>query len=36
VGGGGWFTGQLFAPIWFNRVLPTADIARVHDETCTP
>lgn len=29
-------TGLLYAPIWFARVLAPAEIARVHDETCTP
>ena len=35
-GGGAYWTGQIYAPIWFDHVLSTSDIARIHDEACAP
>lgn len=34
--GGAFWTGEIYAPIWFDRVLPAADIARIHGEACAP
>jgi hypothetical protein len=35
-GGGGYFTGAIYAPIWFARVLPPQDIAAMHVQACAP
>jgi hypothetical protein len=35
-GGGGFWHGLIYAPIWFDRVLPASDIAAVHDQPCAP
>lgn len=35
-GGGAFWTGMIHAPIWFDRVLPPADIATIHAQSCAP
>ena len=35
-GGGGYWDGVIYAPIWFSRVLSPADIKAIHDQPCSP
>ena len=35
-GGGGYWNGVIYAPIWFARVLSPADIKAIHDQPCSP
>lgn len=35
-GGSAYWTGQIYAPVWFDRVLAPSDIARIHSEACAP
>ena len=35
-GGGAFWTGQIYAPIWFDRVLSPTDIATIHTQACAP
>lgn len=35
-GGAAYWTGQIYAPVWFDRVLAPEEIAAIHSQTCTP